>query len=87
MIVLTFNFNDPDWPDYLDRETGRLIYYGDNKKPGRQLHDTPRYGNHLLKSAFNLVHTDSQERKRVPPFLVFANTGIYRDVVFLGFPQ
>lgn len=84
LIVLTSNFNDPDWPDYLDRETGRLTYYGDNKKPGRQLHDTPRFGNQLLRNAFNLVHSDTRMRKGVPPFLVFANAGVYRDVVFLG---
>lgn len=82
LIVLTSSFNDPDWPDHLDRETGLLIYYGDNKKPGRQLHDTPRFGNELLRRAFNECH--SNDRKNVPPFFVFGNTGTYRDVVFLG---
>jgi len=81
-IVLTSNFNDPDWPDHFDRETGILTYYGDNKKPGRLLHDTPRFGNELLRESFNLCH--SGDRNSVAPFFVFSNTGNYRDVTFLG---
>jgi len=40
---------DPDWPDSPDRETGVFTYYGDNKKPGRELHDTGRDGNPIWK--------------------------------------
>src|SRR5437899_1222476 len=50
MVVVTSTLSDPDWPDDLDRETGVFTYYGDNKSPGRGLHDTPRHGNELLKS-------------------------------------
>lgn len=69
-------------PDYLDREKGVLRYFGDNKKPGRLLHETPRFGNELLRIAFNSCHSSC--RKAVPPFLVFKNTGRFRDVQFLG---
>ena len=65
-------------------QTGRLIYYGDNKQPGRQLHDTPRFGNSLLRDLFNWAHSRSGGRNRVAPILVFGNAGNYRDVVFLG---
>src|SRR5437016_1117952 len=44
LIVLTSSFDDPDWPDRVDRETGIAVYFGDNKSPGRALHDTPRNG-------------------------------------------
>ena len=39
MLVLKSNFNEPDWPDHIDTETGILTYYGDNRKPG-DLHST-----------------------------------------------
>lgn len=84
LIVLTSSFNDPDWPDRLDRETGTLKYFGDNKRPGRALHDTPRNGNHLLRNLFNALHGNPPRRSRVPPVLVFGNAGVFRDVVFLG---
>ena len=40
LLMLLSTFSDPDWPDLIDREMGRLTYFGDNKKPGRGLHDT-----------------------------------------------
>lgn len=50
MLVLTSSsMADPDWPDSPDRETGVFTYYGDNKKPGRELHDTGRDGNPIWK--------------------------------------
>ncbi|MBU1318483.1 MAG: restriction endonuclease [candidate division Zixibacteria bacterium] len=84
LIVLTSSFNDPDWPDNLDRETGILTYYGDNKRPGRALHETPRNGNLLVKSMFNAIHATPHQRAQVAPILVFANAGTFRDMVFLG---
>jgi len=53
LITLKSNFNDPDWPDHLDRTTGTFTYYGDNKKPGKQLLDTPRGGNLILTSTLH----------------------------------
>lgn len=84
LIILTSSFNDPDWPDNLDRETGILTYYGDNKRPGRALHETPRNGNRLLRNMFNAVHSNPPRRMEVAPVLVFGNAGSFRDMVFLG---
>jgi hypothetical protein len=39
LVVLKTSFDDPNWPDALDRESGTFIYFGDNKRPGRSLHD------------------------------------------------
>jgi hypothetical protein len=50
LLVLTSSFASADWPDHLDKETGLLTYFGDNKKPGALLHDTPRIGNRLLSA-------------------------------------
>ncbi len=83
LVVLTSTLKDPDWPDTLDLETGVYTYYGDNKKP-RSLDKTPRKGNKLLNRIFNLAHSGVEGRRQVPPVLVFASTGEWRDVVFLG---
>jgi hypothetical protein len=84
MLVLTTSMNDPDWPDALDPETGIFTYFGDNKKPGRELHDTGRDGNLILKTIFEDSRAGADGRKVVPPVFLFANAGVYRDVRFLG---
>ena len=84
LVVLTSSGKDPDWPDLLDRETGIYTYFGDNKSPGRGLHETPRKGNELLRRIFALAHSGIEGRRQVPPILLFANTGQWRDVVFHG---
>ncbi len=84
MLLLTSSFSDPDWPDALDRETGVFTYYGDNKSPGRGLHDTGRRGNRLLQRIFQDAHGGHQGRLRVPPIFLFARSGGWRDVIFLG---
>lgn len=84
LIVVTSNMRDPNWPDNIDKENGIFTYYGDNKKPGHELHDTPRYGNLLLRDIFQNAHGTRDDRYKVPPVLVFVNTGIFRDVQFVG---
>jgi hypothetical protein len=82
LAVLTTSLSDPEWPDELDLETGVFTYFGDNKKPGRDLHDTPRYGNLLLRAMFDATHVGSREN--IPVILVFSNAGHWRDVIFRG---
>ena len=84
LVVLTTSLSDPDWPDAVDRENGTFTYYGDNKKPGRALHDTPRFGNEILRRLFAMAQGGTAERRRVPPILVFASAGTYRDMIFVG---
>lgn len=84
LLVLTTSMNDPDWPDALDPETGIFTYFGDNKKPGRDLHDTGRNGNLILKTIFEDSRAGAVGRKSVPPIFLFANAGVSRDVRFLG---
>ena len=79
LAVLTSTLRDLDWPDRLDKEEGIFTYYGDNKKPGHELHDTPRFGNLLLRDMFDGAHQPA-ERPKVPPVLVFTNCGTWRDV-------
>jgi hypothetical protein len=84
LVVLTTSLNDPDWPDVVDRESGTFTYYGDNKKPGRSLHETPRFGNEILRRLFTMAQGGKEERRKMPPILVFASAGSYRDMVFVG---
>lgn len=84
MLVLTSSMADSDWPDSLDRETGVFTYYGDNKNPGQELHETGRDGNLMLQKIFNAARSGVEGRREVPPTFIFANTGTWRDMTFLG---
>lgn len=42
LVVLYTSGQNVDWPDELDPTTGTFTYYGDNRTPGRELHDTQR---------------------------------------------
>ncbi|BEO26271.1 restriction endonuclease [Serratia marcescens] len=82
LLVLKTNFSDPSWPDMIDKENGTFIYYGDNRKPG-DIHKTNRQGNLILKNLFDEAHS-RKTSLHFPPIFIFSNSGVYRDVVFLG---
>ncbi len=82
MLVLTSNMAEPDWPDELDAPTGRFVYYGDNRQPGLQLHDTQRFGNQLLITLFDKAH--KADRASIPPVFIFTSEGTGRSYRFLG---
>lgn len=82
LLVLTSNLAEPEWPDQLDETTGSFIYYGDNRYPGRLLHDTPRFGNQLLCQVFAWSHLGL--RHLVPPILVFTTVATGRAFRFRG---
>jgi hypothetical protein len=84
LAVLYTSGAEPDWPDALDLHSGTFTYFGDNRAPGRELHDTPRKGNLLLSRVFEWAHQDAAGRQRVPPFLLFDKAGPGRDVRFRG---
>jgi hypothetical protein len=71
LVALYTSGHNEDWPDNLDVATGTFTYYGDNRKPGKQLHDTSRRGNAILRDVFALAHADRDARGKVPPFLLF----------------
>jgi hypothetical protein len=84
LVVLYTSGAEPDWPDELDPYTGAFTYFGDNRSPGRELHDTPRKGNLLLRTVFERAHSGRDGRAKVPPFLLFDKPGTGRDVRFRG---
>jgi hypothetical protein len=70
-IALFSTGHDPDWPDSLDLGTGRFEYYGDNREPGHELHETRAGGNRALRKTFSSLHAEKSARSNVPPFFVF----------------
>jgi len=70
-VVLYTSGEDKDWPDSIDSNTGRFVYFGDNKTPGHKLHDTPKRGNSILRNSFNWLHSIPPEREKIPPFFIF----------------
>lgn len=84
LVILFTSGEDIYWRDELDSSVGLLLYYGDNKTPGTDLHKTKLHGNEILRYVFELASTnDIKSRKRIPPILVFKKT-TGRDVKFLG---
>lgn len=81
-VVLYTSFAEPEWPDYIDTESGVFRYYGDNRHPGKDLHDTHAKGNALLRDVFSWLD-NPQKRKDIPPFLIFSKEA-NRSVRFLG---
>lgn len=80
--ILYSDLSKKDWPDRIEVETGKFFYYGDNREPGRDIHDTPKKGNLILHRAFDQLHKGN--RKDIPPFFVFTKGTKGRDVVFRG---
>jgi len=70
-VVLFSTGENKDWPDSLDLNTGQFIYFGDNKRPGHELHDTPNGGNKILRRVFELLHQTPASRELIPPFFIF----------------
>ena len=84
LVVLFTSGEDIYWRDKLDSALGLLLYYGDNKVPGTDLHKTNLHGNEILKYIFELATVDDiEKRKKIPPVFVFKKVG-GRDVKFLG---
>lgn len=83
LAVLYTSGVEIDWPDRIEATTGDFTYYGDNRRPGRDLHDTPRGGNELLREIFTASRAGATERRTVPPILLFERVS-GRDVRFRG---
>jgi hypothetical protein len=84
--VLYTTMAEADWPDSIDEENGLFYYYGDNRRPGFELHDrrAGRGGNQILRNVFQLAHAGATARAEVPPFLIFSKGTERRDVIFRG---
>jgi hypothetical protein len=70
-IVLYTSGENLDWPDSINPETGIFKYYGDNRKPGHELHDTSKKGNLILKNLFDSLYSTDHPRQKIPPIFIF----------------
>jgi hypothetical protein len=85
LAILYTTGESVDWPDTLDPQTGLFTYFGDNRAPGNELHDTSRRGNLLLRDVFAAAHGTAAQRQGVPPFLLFEKAATAgRSVRFRG---
>ena len=84
LVALFTSGEDMYWRDDLDSSLGIFLYYGDQKIPGKDLHDTKLKGNLILKHIFEFASSyDLSIRKRIPPIFVFKKAH-GRDIKFLG---
>ena len=81
--IVLYTSQEIDWPDSLDLETGIFKYFGDNRTPGKDLHDTPKKGNRHLQDIFSKIDS-KDDRQNIPPLLVFQWAGRAFDAKFLG---
>lgn len=93
-VILFTTGEDRDWPDSLDLNSGKFIYFGDNKTPGHELHDTRAGGNRVLRHAFSRLHDETTPRVDVAPFFIFkkhqtkngARSVQFKGLAVPGFP-
>ncbi len=93
-VVLFTTGEDRDWPDTLDLNTGKFTYFGDNKTPGHELHETRAGGNKVLRYAFAKLHSDESPRLDISPFFIFkkqptksgARSVQFKGLAVPGFP-
>ena len=78
LVVLYSTFSDIDWPDLINGDL--VTYYGDNKEPGREIHET--LGNRLFRGIFNNLHLN--RKNEVPPIFLFSKGSTGFDRIFKG---
>lgn len=84
-IVIYTSGDDIYWRDEVDNTLGGLLYYGDNRTPGKDLHNTKKGGNRILRDVFMMAASDDVEvRKGMPPIFVFKKYNNSRDMQFIG---
>ncbi|ONI74445.1 restriction endonuclease [Kribbella sp. ALI-6-A] len=84
LVALYTSGTEVDWPDVLDTHTGVFTYFGDNRQPGLEIHQTRRRGNVVLRDVFAWSHGTAVDRRKVPPFLLFHKALPGRSVAFNG---
>jgi hypothetical protein len=84
IVVLYSTGAEGEWPDSLDSDGETFTYYGDNRKPGNEIHSTSRGGNRLLRKWFDSLSAGAQET--VPLVLGFRKFDLAggSDVEFIG---
>lgn len=80
-VVLYSTGKHNEWKDILNIETSEFIYYGDQDKINKDIHDTPKKGNEILRRTFDDFKKGN--RGNIVPFFIFMKEK-KRDVKFIG---
>ncbi|MBL7854248.1 MAG: hypothetical protein JNL17_07610 [Cyclobacteriaceae bacterium] len=78
LVVLYTTFSDKDWPDTIVDDM--IVYYGDNKSPGKEVHELP--GNRVLRAVFDRFYLS--DKKDFPPIFLFSKGELGFDRVYRG---
>ncbi len=84
LIALFTTEDQSEWPDRIDRASGTLTYFGDNREPGQDL--LAHGGNRLLRDVFQVDFSTRDSRASTPVFFIFSSADIEtpRSVIFHG---
>lgn len=87
-VVLLDTGNKNEWPNKYDNTTKILTYYGDNKEPGNDIHNTKKGGNKFLFDVFEKSYKNKEDRMSIPPIFIFKakGEGGGREFIGLGVP-
>lgn len=80
-VTLYSTGDHSDWKNIFNRQNSEFIYYGDQDKINRDIHDTPTKGNEVLKRTFKNLKEDN--RFNIAPFFIFEKEE-KRNVRFIG---
>ncbi|WP_045517864.1 protein NO VEIN domain-containing protein [Clostridium sporogenes] len=80
-VVLYSTGKHSHWKDILNMETGEFTYYGDQDKVNKEIYDTPKKGNEVLRRTFENLRKGN--RDNIAPFFIFIKEE-RRDVRFIG---
>jgi len=86
-LIIIISPDDPNWADSIDIDSSTITCYGDNRRPGGRLLDTPKNGNLILKKLFGSLRSAKDPRKAVSPIFIFCrypNQASPRSVQFIG---
>lgn len=83
-IVLVNTRLVDEWKNHYDPLTKILTYYGDNRTPGNDIHNTKQRGNLAFKKVFERAYGSQEEREKLPPIFYFERTGTSSDMKFIG---
>lgn len=80
-VVLVSTGKETEWTDSVDRKNRLVTYYGDNREPGNDIHNTKGKGNVTLNDVFTKLANG--DRTHIPPFFYFEGAG-GRNIKFIG---
>ncbi|AVO01065.1 restriction endonuclease [Staphylococcus simulans] len=83
-LVLYTSGEDINWPDEINKETGTVTYFGDNRTAGTELKNTKKKGNQQLEYIWGLDETNNWTHLPIFMFKKSPTLNSTRSVQFIG---